>query len=320
MPEIPIGADVVEAAIKGFDEAVAGSGAPHGRGRRVRMEAAIREALDKLGLREEFGLAREGYDTPHTTCPEREPLEPCEHGDNLVRRLTTDWRQVDAEPAVRQAPNPLNSARAVAHRRALQEARRTGQNLRPSSGDRVDSEPRERPSRNEVTDAWFKGTGGRTFCAPPPLDYEGRVVCLEAIRVADHAHIEVSTGRQHANGPGRDPTYHKGVAGRLVFAWGDWVHLRDALDAIPWVWLAEVEEPTPAQVDRYAGPNAISEPYERITHGRHCLCSACAAQDWAEPGLAPCGMHGPSCPPVYAPLGAAGDVVRRPSATSEGER
>lgn len=54
---------------------------------------------------------------------------------------------------------------------------------------------------------------------------------------------------------------------------------------------------------------------ERITHGRHCICSACAAQDWAEPGLAPCGMHGPSCPPMYTPRGAAGDVVRGPGAS-----
>jgi hypothetical protein len=54
---------------------------------------------------------------------------------------------------------------------------------------------------------------------------------------------------------------------------------------------------------------------ERITHGRHCVCSACAAQDWAEPGLAPCGMHGPSCPPVYAPLGAPGNVVCGPNAS-----
>jgi hypothetical protein len=41
---------------------------------------------------------------------------------------------------------------------------------------------------------------------------------------------------------------------------------------------------------------------ERITHGRHCVCSACAAEDWTNPNLAPCGMHGPSCPPVYAPI------------------
>lgn len=54
---------------------------------------------------------------------------------------------------------------------------------------------------------------------------------------------------------------------------------------------------------------------ERITHGRHCVCSACAAQDWAEPGLAPCGIHGSSCPLVYAPLGDAGDIVSGSSAS-----
>jgi len=48
----------------------------------------------------------------------------------------------------------------------------------------------------------------------------------------------------------------------------------------------------------------------RITHGRHCTCSACAAQDWGEPGLAPCGMHGPSCPAEYQPWGAAGTYRR----------
>jgi hypothetical protein len=41
---------------------------------------------------------------------------------------------------------------------------------------------------------------------------------------------------------------------------------------------------------------------ERVTHGRHCPCSACAQEDWTNPKLAHCGMHGPSCPPVYAPI------------------
>jgi hypothetical protein len=53
----------------------------------------------------------------------------------------------------------------------------------------------------------------------------------------------------------------------------------------------------------------MTQPGERVTHGRHCICSACAAQDWAEPGLAACGMHGPSCPPVYAPIGPAGQRI-----------
>lgn len=41
-----------------------------------------------------------------------------------------------------------------------------------------------------------------------------------------------------------------------------------------------------------------------ITHGRHCPCSPCAREDWTRPDLAPCGMHGPDCPAVYAPLPA----------------
>lgn len=36
-------------------------------------------------------------------------------------------------------------------------------------------------------------------------------------------------------------------------------------------------------------------------HGRHCPCTACAQEDWARPDLAPCGLHGESCPNTYAP-------------------
>ena len=60
-----------------------------------------------------------------------------------------------------------------------------------------------------------------------------------------------------------------------------------------------------------------SDNEERITHGRHCICTPCAAQDWSEPGLAPCGMHGPSCPPMYQPLGGAGTYVRPDSGETE---
>ena len=51
------------------------------------------------------------------------------------------------------------------------------------------------------------------------------------------------------------------------------------------------------------------EGTEKVTHGRHCSCRACGAQDWSEPQLAPCGMHGSKCPPVYDPRGHAGEVV-----------
>lgn len=40
----------------------------------------------------------------------------------------------------------------------------------------------------------------------------------------------------------------------------------------------------------------------RLTHGRHCPCWACAREDWTNPSLAHCGMHGSECPPVYAPF------------------
>lgn len=49
--------------------------------------------------------------------------------------------------------------------------------------------------------------------------------------------------------------------------------------------------------------DSASQPEgERITHGRHCVCSACAREDWAS-GQFICGMHGRDCPHVYAPLG-----------------
>lgn len=48
---------------------------------------------------------------------------------------------------------------------------------------------------------------------------------------------------------------------------------------------------------------------ERQTHGRHCLCTPCCLQDWSEPELAPCGMHGSACPPVYDPYERAARVI-----------
>jgi hypothetical protein len=54
-----------------------------------------------------------------------------------------------------------------------------------------------------------------------------------------------------------------------------------------------------------------NERKKPITHGRHCSCSACAREDWTQPHLAPCGMHGPTCPPVYAPLAERNERSRR---------
>lgn len=46
--------------------------------------------------------------------------------------------------------------------------------------------------------------------------------------------------------------------------------------------------------------------YQRVTHGRHCTCGACARRDWTDPDLAPCGMHGSDCPALYQPWAVAG--------------
>jgi hypothetical protein len=51
----------------------------------------------------------------------------------------------------------------------------------------------------------------------------------------------------------------------------------------------------------------------RVTHGRHCTCSACAQEDWTNPELAPCGMRGPSCPREYQPIGPAGTALAVPA-------
>lgn len=94
--------------------------------------------------------------------------------------------------------------------------------------------------------------GSQTFATPPPDDYEGRVVCFEVLRLGDHAHITVSTGRQHAKGASSRPTFHRGEAGKLVFGWEDWLHFRAMLDAGPeWVWVAEVQNPTRGMLDKY---------------------------------------------------------------------
>lgn len=64
-------------------------------------------------------------------------------------------------------------------------------------------------------------------------------------------------------------------------------------------------------------PSNEHDAAKEITHGRHCICSACAREDWTNPQLAPCGMHGSDCPRAYQPLGRPGDLVS--DAAKEGE-
>lgn len=59
---------------------------------------------------------------------------------------------------------------------------------------------------------------------------------------------------------------------------------------------------------------------QRVTHGRHCPCSACRREDWSRI-TAPCGMHGEDCPAVYAPImvadGTPGSSAAHPNPGSK---
>jgi hypothetical protein len=54
----------------------------------------------------------------------------------------------------------------------------------------------------------------------------------------------------------------------------------------------------------------------RITHGRHCSCTACAREDWTRI-TGPCGMHGKDCPSVYAPICSGDDYTEAWNAALE---
>ena len=98
--------------------------------------------------------------------------------------------------------------------------------------------------------------GALTFNAPPPDEYGGPILVLATVRLGDHAHVDVYSGRQNALKDGQlHPTVHRGHAGRLVFAWRFWTALRDSLatDAHPEVLIREVELPTKAQLETHVG-------------------------------------------------------------------
>lgn len=99
--------------------------------------------------------------------------------------------------------------------------------------------------------------GGYTFNAMTPDDYEGDVLVFGCVRIGDHAHIEVESGRSIPN-PHRTPAslaspiLHRGVAGKLILRWHEWELLRGILDTDPRVRIAEVENPTVKMAEKYA--------------------------------------------------------------------
>lgn len=108
----------------------------------------------------------------------------------------------------------------------------------------------------EQAEANREREGTYTFHAPIAREYEGVAVTVAAIRLGDHAHLDVESGRATAGPHARvqaRPT--RGHAGRLVLRWEEWLELRAALDASPFVHVCEVEAPTLGQVIRYTVPD-----------------------------------------------------------------
>jgi hypothetical protein len=109
-----------------------------------------------------------------------------------------------------------------------------------------------------------------TSSSPDPLTAEEERELRERLRTAPSIN--------HRYGP--DPTTLHGIS---IAEWADrYRRLLATLDAAR------------------ALPSAPD--HRPVTHGRHCPCSACQREDWTNPNLAHCGMHGPSCPAVYAPI------------------
>jgi hypothetical protein len=93
--------------------------------------------------------------------------------------------------------------------------------------------------------------GGYTFNALVPDDYEGKALIFVALRLGDHAHVEVSSGRTIPQPSHQRLSY--GKSGNVILPWDHWLLLREILDADPRVRIAEVEKPTAGQL-RHHGP------------------------------------------------------------------
>lgn len=92
---------------------------------------------------------------------------------------------------------------------------------------------------------------GYTFNAFPPVDYEGTAFTFAVLRIGDHAHIKVGSGRHVPPHPGQGRNWgqvHDGHAGRMILRWNEWLVMRETLDADPRYRIAEVENPSDGQI------------------------------------------------------------------------
>lgn len=94
--------------------------------------------------------------------------------------------------------------------------------------------------------------GGYTFNALIPPEYAGVCFTVAALRLGDHAHLDIESGRAIPQ-PGYEgrPHYNCGRAGRLILRWHEWEVLRALLDQHENVHIAEVQQPTKGQLDHH---------------------------------------------------------------------
>lgn len=98
---------------------------------------------------------------------------------------------------------------------------------------------------------------GYTFHALIPDDFEGIAFSIAALRIGDHAHLDIDSGRAVNSGkPQQGPRVTRGHAGRLILRWHEWEVLREILDSADCVHIAEVERPTQGQIKRHTGKSA----------------------------------------------------------------
>lgn len=97
--------------------------------------------------------------------------------------------------------------------------------------------------------------GGYTFNAVIPGHYDGDALTVACVRLGDHAHIDVESGCTISSPPTSSYFTRKvtrGFAGHLILRWREWLLLRAALDAVPYVHVVEVESPNAGQLDYHA--------------------------------------------------------------------
>lgn len=149
---------------------------------------------------------------------------------------------------------------------------------------------RKAETRNLIDAATRERTeeeGGYTYNAIPPEDYEGPVYVWAVLRLGDHAHIEVSVGRQvPVPADTARPTLHRSRSGGLIFPWERWIAFRDeVLDGRVEHRIAEVAHPSQASLAAHgftAGLNLTSEEAEILKRALQALDSWRADEPTAE--------------------------------------